>query len=247
MHVSGYDHHFRLEILKSAINAYNKMKEEEEENGKKIYRRRDWRRKERRKEREERQKTWYTKGGYDSVLFITATPNSKMRIQMQKEINKTDIRIKVVEKSGTKLVKQLQRNDPFKNKTCDNRDKCLVCSGPNPGSCRETGISYKINCSEECEYVYTGQTGQNAYTRGKKHEEDYKAKRENSALWKHCVNVHNSEQRSFKMNVIDRCRNDPTKRQILEAIRMQKVTTEHVMNSRSEWNSARLPRINVNQ
>ena len=122
-----------------------------------------------------------------------------------------------------------------------------MCSGPNPGSCRETGISYKINCSEECEYVYTGQTGQNAYTRGKKHEEDYKAKRENSALWKHCVNIHNSEQRSFKMNVIDRCRNDPTKRQILEAIRMQKVATEHVMNSRSEWNSARLPRINVNQ
>ena len=129
MQVSGYDHHFRLEILKSAINAYNKMKEEEKENGKKIYRRRDWRRKERRKEREERKKTWYTKGGYDSVLFITATPNSKLRIQMQKEINKTDIRIKVVEKSGTKLVKQLQRNDPFKKKTCDNRDKCLGCSG----------------------------------------------------------------------------------------------------------------------
>ena len=121
--------------------------------------------------------------------------------------------------------------------------KCLVCSGPNPGNCRETGVSYRIECPDECSYEYTGQTGMNAYTRGKKHDQDYKAKRDESALRKHCV--HNGEMQLFKMGVVDKCRNDPTKRKIFEPVRLLKVPVERMMNSRSEWNSARLPRISV--
>ena len=77
-------------------------------------------------------------------------------------------------------------------------------------------MSYRIDCCGECNYVYTGQTGLNAYTRGKKHDQDYKAKRDESALWKHCV--HNGELQVFKMSVVDKCRNDPTKRKILESV-----------------------------
>ena len=47
------------------------------------------------------------------------------------------------------------------------------------------------------------------------------------------------------MKVVDRCRNDPTKRQILEAIRIQQVPKELVMNGKSEWNSMRIPHIRV--
>ena len=245
MQVSGYDHKFRLEILKSALNAHNKIKEADKE-GKKMYRKRVWRRNERRQEREDKRKKWYMRGGYKSVLFIAATPNSELRDKLQREINKTDIKIKVIEKSGTKIIRHLQRNDPFKEKICVDNDKCLVCSGMNPGGCRDTGISYKINCTEECEYEYTGQTSTNGYTRGRKHEEDYKAKRDESALWKHCVNVHNNELQTFRMTIVDKCRNDPTKRQILESIRMHKVPIEQVMNSQSEWNSNKLPRISIN-
>ena len=101
MQASGYDHQFRLEILKSAINAHNKMKEEERE-GKKIYRKREWRRDERRQEREKRKKNWYTKGEYKSVLFIAATQNSELAKKLQEEIDKTDVKINVIEKSGMK-------------------------------------------------------------------------------------------------------------------------------------------------
>ena len=244
MQASGYDHQFRLEILKSAMNAHTKMKEEEKE-GKKIYRKRDWKRNERRQEREKRKKNWYTKGEYTSVLFIAATPDSELRKKLQEEINKTDVKIKVIERSGMKIIRHLQQNDPFKEKMCDSKETCLVCTGPNPGNCRDTGVTYRIDCSDDCNYKYTGQTGKNAYTRGKKHDQDYKAKGDNSALWKHCVNVHNGEPQLFKMSVVDKCRNDPTKRKILESVRMQKVPIELMMNSRSEWNSARLPRISV--
>ena len=83
------------------------------------------------------------------------------------------------------------------------------------------------------------------HTRGKKHMKDLENKREDSALWKHCDNVHGSHIQEFNMKVLDRSRNDPTKRQILEAVRLRQVPEERTMNSRSEWNSVRIPRVQI--
>ena len=52
-------------------------------------------------------------------------------------------------------------------------------------------------------------------------------------------------RQGFEMTVQDRVRGDPTKRQILEAVRMSKTKEEDRMNSRAEWNSNRITRINV--
>ena len=133
----------------------------------------------------------------------------------------------------------------------------MICSGTDPGACRDTGVSYKISCSRptsglvkdlgSCNYQYTGQTGKNVYTRGKKHIDDYVHKRDSYALWKHCLQKHNGEQQNFQMKVVDRCKNDPTKRQILEAIRIQQVPKELVMNGKSEWNTTRIPHIRVTE
>ena len=75
MQSSGYDHGFRLEILKSALKAYETMKNNESE-GRMMYRERTWNRKERKKQKEERKKNWYSTGDVESVLFIPATPDS---------------------------------------------------------------------------------------------------------------------------------------------------------------------------
>ena len=48
------------------------------------------------------------------------------------------------------------------------------------------------------------------------------------------------------MCVLDRVRGDATKRQILEAVRLQNAPAETSMNSRGEWNTARVPRIQIN-
>ena len=69
--------------------------------------------------------------------------------------------------------------------------------------------------------------------------------RETSAMWKHCVEEHNSVPQKFEMVIVDRVRNDPMKRQILEAIRIQEVPQERQMNSRAEWNMNRIPRITI--
>ena len=61
--------------------------------------------------------------------ILAATPQSELRNQIQEEIDKTQFKIKVIEKSGRKLIRHLQRNDPFKKKECRNNDECMICSG----------------------------------------------------------------------------------------------------------------------
>ena len=79
-------------------------------------REREWRRDERRQEREKRKKNWYNKGEYKSVLFISATLNSELVQKLQEEIDRTDLKIIVIEKSDMKIIQYLQRNGPFKEK-----------------------------------------------------------------------------------------------------------------------------------
>ena len=137
----------------------------------------------------------------------------------------------------------LQKNDPFKNEGCGN-EKCLVCSTSGIGNCRSTGVVYEISSDGECPFTYHGQSSQNAYTRGLQHKKDLEKKRE-KPLWKHCVNEHNGEMRRFEMKVLTQCRNDPTKRQIVESIWIQNTDPETTMNEKSEWNSIPVPRIEI--
>ena len=244
MQASGYDHEFRLEVLKSAMKAYSKLKERENEGGL-LHRPRMFQRIERRKERLEKKKNWFGKK-YETVLFVPATPDSELQKNLQRTINETNVKIKVVERSGTKLVRLLQRNDPFKEKMCPKSAKCLVCSGERPGGCRDNGVTYRIKCETDCEYEYTGQTSENGYTRGERHLQEYRNHYEKSALWKHVANVHGGDQKMFHMEIVDKVRNDPTKRQILEAVRMQRIPEEKRMNSKSEWGTTKIPRIQIN-
>ena len=56
---------------------------------------------------------------------------------------------------------------------------------------------------------------------------------------------HDGNEHHFEMQILDRVRNDSTKRQILEAVRLQKAPNETSMNSRGEWHTARIPRIQI--
>ena len=260
LQVAGYDKSFRAQILRTALAATNKMRADEREGKRPMYRARTWRRAERRKEKQLKARDWYKKGGNESVMFITATPNSELKELLQKEIDKSKFKIKVVEKSGKKIVRHLQKNNPFAGKGCGESD-CMVCTGSKSGSCRETGITYTIDCignqeeqdtgTEEttqrskCTGIYNGETGRNAYTRGMKHQDDYNKKIEGSAMWKHCIAHHGGVEQQFEMGVKDRVRNDATKRQILEAIRIERTEQGNRMNSRGEWGANRVPRIDI--
>ena len=236
---------FRVEVLKSAINAYDKIKSEDERKIKPMYRQKEWQRNKRREEKAKKKKNWYTKGNYESVMFVPPTPESKLRKLIESEVRKSKFRIKIVERSGEMIIRSLQKNDPFKESICSKKEKCMVCSNSDGGNCRKTGINYEINCLGNCQYTYNGQSGHNGFTRGLKHHDDYIHKREKSSLWKHVIAEHEGEMQSFKMNVTKTYRGDPTKRQLAEAIRLRDANPQTSMNGRNEWNQIKIPRISI--
>ena len=62
-------------------------------------------------------------------------------------------------------------------------------------------------------------------------------------MWKHCKEKHGGKIKRFKMDIKRVNRNDPTKRQITEAIFINKTQPNISMNERTEWNYINLPRL----
>ena len=143
----------------------------------------------------------------------------------------------MVEKSGTKVKAHQQRNSVASSNKCDDIE-CFICNNEEGGGkCRSSGVTYRIDCKNEiCEYSYNGQTGKNGYSRGEEHKTDYEKKSKKSVMWNHCLRQHNATEQEFTMGINDYVRNDPTKRQILEGIRINKCPPERRMNDRTEWN-----------
>ena len=71
MQYSGYNKAFRYHVVKSALNAYQKIREKAELGIRPINRPKQWNKEERRKEKEQKKKNWYKNGGFDSVIFIS--------------------------------------------------------------------------------------------------------------------------------------------------------------------------------
>ena len=248
MQFSGYEKKFRAEIIRSALNAYEKLRRAETDGERPLYRPKTWKTLEREKERKEKKNNWYKKGGYDSVMFVPATPGSVLMKKYRNEVEKSGLKIRIVEKAGMSLKQQLQRSDPFKPLRCG-REDCFVCTSGGKGSCKAMEVNYLISC-EDCEEMesernYKGETSRTSYVRGGEHLDDFEKKRDKSVLWKHCRDKHNGqvEGRKFRMDVLGVYKEDAMLRQIAEAVRIQESPTGTIMNDKTEWNYVRLPNL----
>ena len=92
MQYSGYTHKFRSEIIDSAYKAYEKIKELADSETRPFYRPREWQREERSKAKRQKQLNWYKTGGYDSVIFVPATPNSELQKKYSNEVAKSGMK-----------------------------------------------------------------------------------------------------------------------------------------------------------
>ena len=100
---------FRREVIDSGVKAYRKMIENDKQNVIPLYRTREWKRNQREKMKRTKKEEWFKKGDYESVIFIPATPRAKLKKKMQERIDKTDLRIKVVEKTDNPLKRNLRK------------------------------------------------------------------------------------------------------------------------------------------
>ena len=232
MQYSGYSKGFRYEIVQSALHAYRKIQELDQTGVKPMYRPKEWRQNERRKEKEEKRRSWYRKGNYSSVIFVPATPESSLKRSLDEDVKKSGLRIRIVEKSGMRVKKVLQRSDPFKKRTCE-RECCFVCRTGGRGPCDSFGVTYEIKC-QTCEQKYVGETARSAFTRGKEHLDGMDRGVSQSVLRRHANDCHNGVIPDYVMNVTGVYHGDAMLRQITESI---KIRREGSINNKTEWNS----------
>ena len=244
---SGYKQPFRYSVMCAARKAFQTIEKKQVLGIRPINRPKQWKRDERENLKEQKKRNWYKEGGFDSVLFVPSTPDGKLKRAYQKEITRSGHRIKVVEKTGTTLKRQLQTSNPFKPQQCG-REDCFVCSSGGSGNCQSEGVTYEIDCKGGCNWKdeYKGESGGNAYTRGLEHLKNLRGRNAtNSPLWRHCLEVHNGEIQEFEMRVTGTYRNDAMLRQITEAVQIDLGDPNRLMNTRTEWNSTQVPRASI--
>ena len=199
----------------------------------------------RRIERMKRRRNWYRAGGYEAVIFVPSTPKSELARRMKEEISRSNLNINVVERPGIKIKRLLQKNDPYKSGECSAAN-CFVCSTTKEGSCRKSGVTYVITCKGNCGGdVYNGETHKNGYSRGGEHLTDYQYKPGHSVMWKHCEKKHDGEEQQFNMKIMDYVWGDSTKRQILEAVRINGIEESARINDKKEWIVGKIPTVTV--
>ena len=150
MQFSGYTKDFRYDAYNSGMKAYNTLTEKEQKGERPINRPKTWKKDERKKERGDKKLNWYKTNGHESVIFVPCTPESQLRKLYEREVKKSDFKIKIVERSGTKIKDLLHKKNPFKKEKCERND-CFVCSTGGKGNCNKENITYDIICQGECE------------------------------------------------------------------------------------------------
>ena len=205
---------------------------------------RDWNKFERRQQKEQKKKDWYKEDGYDSVVFIPATPGSALKKSYDQIVRDEGLKIRVVEKAGISLRRKLQRSNPFKPKTCSRSD-CFICTTGGDGPCDVAGVTYNIVC-KECVLViakYIGHTSHTGYSRGTEHLDDLKKKRVSCRAYQHAIDKHDGNIPVFQMNVTGIYRDDTMLRQISEAVRIRNTNPENLLHNKSEWNIQNIPQV----
>ena len=154
LQTSGYDEKYRLEILKSIINAWKKMVQKSESGEKPLHRPRNFMKEERKLEKTDKKLNWFKgkdKKAFSSVLMIPVTPNGELKKAIQEKADTAKLKVKIVEKAGAKLGSYLRKFDKTKANTACKEKDCLICTNSTAKSsrkCRIPSIVYKISCKE---------------------------------------------------------------------------------------------------
>ena len=251
---------YREEILDSAQKAFMKMKNDDEKGIKPLFRNREWNAVERKQNKEKKRVNWYKNTEnkeieYKTVLFVPVTKGgglAKELKQREEELNKFNKeRIKIVESGGVKIKDFLIKKDPFEKLKRDEK-KCLICKSVENNSiklaCNTNNVGYQLFCNtckeNGIKKNYEGETSRSARLRGKEHLNDFKKKKEKSALYKHNILEHPNEEIDIGMKITRPFR-DALSRQADEAVRINNSIASELLNSKTEFNHPTIARITV--
>ena len=194
----------------------------------------------------------------DAVLFCPATPNSELASRWRKVVEEEGRRlggkVRVVERAGMSLRRQLVRTDLSANAPCPQTD-CVLCI-TNPGvwgglKHHRSGSLYTGSCTicpdDNFTAIYTGESGYSGYSRTKEHAACIRSRDQTNAFSKHLREYHptrEGELRAFTFRVL-RTFSKPLLRLIWEAVKIHGTEATFIMNSRAEWHQPAIDRVVV--
>ena len=144
MQFSGYGKEERIKVYSKATKIFKERTDKSD-----VYPHKDkfTRMKELTREKQHEKKTWYCNGKYKSVFYADATPNSHLAKQCQQVLDKCDVPIKMIEKTGEAICNLLVKSNPFKRKNY-NDPKCAICLSDSKINCRTRDVV----CENYCEH-----------------------------------------------------------------------------------------------
>ena len=235
MQFSGYNQEDRVQVYQKA-----KRKFEEKTRGREVYPHVDkaTRMKESTREKVQKRKEWFKQGKYKGVFYVDATPGGSLAKECQKVLDRCDIPIKTMEKTGDSIKKLLTKSNPFKPNNCGD-PSCPVCTRDCKINCRSSDVVYQNYCvhRDSCGGEYDGETSDIIRDRFKEHLDDARLRPETSYMQKHIEEHHNGEQVEFKVKILGSCPGDAMLRQCMEAVMIRDKNPS--MNSRAEWGTRR--------
>ena len=248
MQFSGYPQDIRHTVIKRAIDKYDNTMQGREGNRRFVPSMET--RRERIRNKAVKRRNWEKKEGkYEAVMFVEATKNSELKNRIRIAAKRNKVKIKIQERSGTKIKGLLQRSDPFSEKTCK-RPTCIICTNEMGINCRTRGCVYQMMC-KDCEdradvrNKYRGQTSRSINERGGEHFDDWEKKKVDTPLWTHSREHHNGGTFPVEIKILNRCFGKPTRRKITEAVLIQAMKQEESMNNKNEYGFVRIPRVAV--
>jgi hypothetical protein len=162
MLISGYNADYRRGIIESAVKGYEAQVAADLRGEKPLYRPRGWQQESRRRRKRMKRAAWYRPA--DTVIFCPATPGSELAHRLRKvaeeEGQRINLRVRVVEKGGVSLRRQLVNTDLAAGEPCA-APSCMMClTGGGGGGLQHhrAGALYQGVC-KICEQEYWGVLG----------------------------------------------------------------------------------------
>ena len=218
---SGYSAAERVNVYRLAKQKYENICKNDSEGTIPMYRSKFWNSKPRYKAKKAKKEDWYKPGGFETVFFVDATPQSKLAKECERILKSIDLKIRVVERAGVSVKASLVKSDPFGRQSCEN--DCTICNTDQHVNCKQQSVVYRITCEGEHEDnkppgIYYGETSRSIAERFEEHVKMYNECKETSVFYNHTCEYHNGEHKDLKINIAARCPNSAMLRQITEAV-----------------------------
>ena len=157
-------------------------------------------------------------------------------------------KVRVVERLGSKLNDQLSNKAPWNDSECGNKD-CEPCS-TQPGHCRKSNITYTVVCVNcalaDNKVVYAGETHRAYLDRQQEHRQALATENMAYAPVRHHMEQHPHMEKIFSFRMM-RQHKTSLERQIWEALLMETLEADTLMNSKGEWGQNHIPRASYDE